>query len=525
MESKIDTQPAVRHEENAGLEKHQLAHGIVDAAHLFQGMHVDPERKDNSGKVTGRLLLPRPTDNPKDPLTWSLWRKHLCLVTICYFVFMSNYITASISPILLPILLDFKITLTKASYLITFNILFLGIGNIFWIPLSLKIGKRPVLILSSAVFFASSIWSARAQSWGSLFAARIIQGFGASSSEALGPAIVADLYFLHERGAKVGFYTFMIASGSALGGVFSGLVANANPDWRWVFWMNVILTGVCFLATVLFQAETNFERPPEYETGEGLEASQLPDIRARSNASWAKSLSVTSWYDRQTSIWRLWWRPFLTLQYPAVVWGSVTYGVTLGWVVFQQTANASAFPQLYGFSKLALGNVNIANLIGSIVGCLVGGPLSDYLVGIISKRRGGYFKPEFRLWCLIPSFLFGPIGLMLWGGGLGDHLPAMVAIAGSGITYGVLCAVPTVAMTYVVDSYRPLAGETMTILTAFKNTFAFGLSFAVVPWLEKDGFVKVSGWMVLIEGLIFLTAIPMYIYGERVQRWTSKFEV
>lgn len=44
MESKIDTQPAVRHEENAGLEKHQLAHGIVDAAHLFQGMHIDPER-------------------------------------------------------------------------------------------------------------------------------------------------------------------------------------------------------------------------------------------------------------------------------------------------------------------------------------------------------------------------------------------------------------------------------------------------------------------------------------------------
>jgi len=68
----------------------------------------------------------------------------------------------------------------------------------------------------------------------------------------------------------------------------------------------------------------------------------------------------------------------------------------------------------------------------------------------------------------------------------------MVAIAGSGITYGVLCAVPAVGMTYVVDSYRPLAGETMTILTAFKNTFAFGLSFGVNPWLKRDGFVKVS---------------------------------
>lgn len=181
--------------------------------------------------------------------------------------------------------------------------------------------------------------------------------------------------------------------------------------------------------------------------------------------------------------------------------------MTLGWFVLISTANASAFPQLYGFGELAVGNLNISvslpllgpypanpvkSLIGAIIGCLAGGPLTDYIVGIISKRRGGYFKPEFRLWCLIPAFMFGPIGLLLWGGGLENHLNPMVAIVGSGISYGVLCAVPAIGMTYVVDCYRPLAGETMTILTAFKNTFAFGLSFGVTPWLERDGFLKVS---------------------------------
>lgn len=48
------------------------------------------------------------------------------------------------------------------------------------------------------------------------------------------------------------------------------------------------------------------------------------------------------------------------LRYPAVVWGSLMYGVTLGWVVLQQTANASAFPILYGFSSLAVGHINLA---------------------------------------------------------------------------------------------------------------------------------------------------------------------
>lgn len=196
-------------------------------------------------------------------------------------------------------MLDFGIDFTKASYLITFNILFLGIGNLFWVPLSLKVGKRPVLTLCSGIFFVATIWSAVAKSYGSLLGARILQGFGASASEALGPSVVADLYFLHERGLRIGSYTFAIGGGSAIGGIFAGLVAEANPhNWRMVFWMNVALTGACFIFTLLFQAETNFKRPLEYESGEGIDASELPSIRAQARPSWVKSLGFTSWYDR-----------------------------------------------------------------------------------------------------------------------------------------------------------------------------------------------------------------------------------
>lgn len=119
-----------------------------------------------------------------------------------------------------------------------------------------------------------------------------------------------------------------------------------------------------------------------------------------------------------------------------------------------------------------------------------------------------------------------------------------VAIVGTAITYGVLCAVPATGMTYVIDNYRALAGETMTILNAAKNTFAFGLSFGVFPWIEKEGFLRVrtdiplmlvssnmltrlqvSGYNLLISGVIFLTTIPMFIYGERIRRWTARFTV
>jgi len=48
------------------------------------------------------------------------------------------------------------------------------------------------------------------------------------------------------------------------------------------------------------------------------------------------------------------------LLYPAMLWCALGYGITLGWVLLQSTANATYFPPLYNFSALAVGNTNIA---------------------------------------------------------------------------------------------------------------------------------------------------------------------
>ena len=90
----------------------------------------------------------------------------------------------------------------------------------------------------------------------------------------------------------------MIGVGSALGGVFAGLVANTNQDWRWVFWMNSILTGILVLTTVLCQVETTFERPVEFEDNAALVESEIAALTVKESFHWAKALSVTGWYDR-----------------------------------------------------------------------------------------------------------------------------------------------------------------------------------------------------------------------------------
>ncbi|KAK5737160.1 hypothetical protein LTR17_006943 [Elasticomyces elasticus] len=213
-------------------------------------------------------------------------------------VFLSNYITVSISPILGLVATKFQASITEAGWLITVNLLFLGLGNLFWIPLSEKIGKRPVLVITSGLFFVSTVWAAVAKSYGSLLGARIVQGFAASVSEGIGPVIVGDLYFLHERGLWIGLNLLLFTVGTSLGSIFLGLIATADVDPKWIWWHQVILTGSLFLTVLLFHAETNFNRPLENESGEGLPASQLAGIRASVESSWARSLSLTSWYNR-----------------------------------------------------------------------------------------------------------------------------------------------------------------------------------------------------------------------------------
>lgn len=136
---------------------------------------------------------------------------------------------------------------------------------------------------------------------------------------------------------------------------------------------------------------------------------------------------------------------------------------------------------------------------------------------------------------------------MMWGGGLQNHLSPFVAIVGAAVSCATTNAVAATCITYIVDCYRPFSGETITIFTAFKNTVTFGLTFAVFPWLEQSGPVKVSelrvlgslscllfrltmllqmaGYLILIQGVVFVSAIPMYMYGHRLRNWSSKYGI
>jgi MFS family permease len=112
--------------------------------------------------------------------------------------------------------------------------------------------------------FVSCIWAALARSFDSLLAATIVGSFGGASTETLVAATVnvrlvlsrhrlyqghlqgaQDLFFLHERGAKMGSYIVAISWGSTFGPLCGGFMIDrkfasfcsrdgeANPKETW----------------------------------------------------------------------------------------------------------------------------------------------------------------------------------------------------------------------------------------------------------------------------------------------------
>lgn len=118
----------------------------------------------------------------------------------------------------------FSSAVTKVALLFSTASLAAGVSNLLWVPLAIKYGRRVVYTFSFITFGLCCIWSARATSYGSLLASRIIASWFAGSAECVAPMTIADIFFLHERGKMTAYvkthapvYTTAILTESFLG--------------------------------------------------------------------------------------------------------------------------------------------------------------------------------------------------------------------------------------------------------------------------------------------------------------------
>lgn len=122
----------------------------------------------------------------------------------------------------------------------------LAAGPLLLMPLIHVFGCCSIVFWSLIGGTCCSIWSAlmtNPDQYVAFAISRFTAGFFSATPTILGPQMLVEIFFLHERG-KV-FNTFMQCSnlGVIIGPTLGGYMVQHTP-WPWLFWYTVILQGV-----------------------------------------------------------------------------------------------------------------------------------------------------------------------------------------------------------------------------------------------------------------------------------------
>jgi len=187
-------------------------------------------------------------------------RKWLTLSTVSIGTFMAT-LDGSIVNISLPnIQQAFGIDLPTVDWVVIAYLLVVGTVLLPFGRLGEVLTFRRVYIAGFALFTGASVLCGAAPSAGALIGFRILQGVGAGMLQAMGPAIVARTFGVHERGRALGLNAISVSVGLSIGPALGGFLTELG-SWRAIFLINapVGIFAILWAARIL---------PPE-ERGHG----------------------------------------------------------------------------------------------------------------------------------------------------------------------------------------------------------------------------------------------------------------
>jgi len=130
---------------------------------------------------------------------------------------------------------DLQATPAQMQQTLSFYLLTMALMTLFHGTLSDSFGRRPVILVSLAVYIVSAIGCALADSLPQLLFWRAVQGLSAGAGMIVGRAIIRDSFAGHEAQRLMSLVTMIFGIAPAIAPVIGGWLQGAF-GWRAVFW-------------------------------------------------------------------------------------------------------------------------------------------------------------------------------------------------------------------------------------------------------------------------------------------------
>ncbi|TVY17787.1 Citrinin biosynthesis cluster MFS transporter mrr1 [Lachnellula arida] len=442
-------------------------------------------------------------DDPEDPRNWPMWYKGLTISAVSFSSWVVITYSTSYTISMPGMMEEFHQTNeTIATLGMTFYLVGLSLGSLFFAPLSEIYGRRPVYIGSLIFFTLMVLPSTLATSL-----SEVVACSGWCSYALKFPGTVADISTEQYRALAFSIWSIGPTSGPVTGPLISGFVAQ-YLGWRWTNWLVLILGGVAWILCTC------------------IKESYAPALLKKKAAKLRKETGDDRWwcrYDQKLSPSEILKvnlsRPFVISFTEPICWFwngyiAVIYGILYLCFV--------AYPLIYGtfrgwsdsFIGLSFLGIGVGNMLAVITE-----PLARRIINAHKKDPStGRVAPEACVSIICVASFLCPIG-QLWFSWTSLPItihwiwPILAGIPfGAGNCFVFIYASNYLAGSYGVYSASALAGNAML-------RFLVG---GLLPLAGTSMYEAMSPqWAGTLLGLVQVAMIPIpfvfYKWGDRIR--------
>ncbi|KAK9367688.1 major facilitator superfamily domain-containing protein [Lipomyces kononenkoae] len=454
-------------------------------------------------------------EDPENPRNWARSKKWRATIGIAMYSFLGPFSSSIVSPAVPKICVAFGVTnTTVAALMVSVFVLAWAFTPLVVAPLSEMFGRRVVLHVSIFVLLVFNMACGLANDLGEMIAFRFLAGAGGAGPLAIGAGVVADIWNDDERTAAIGLFSIGPTLGPVVSPIIAGWIAM-NLEWRWVFWILIIVNGVVLAFGLVILEETYAPILLKWKAIKLRKETQNPALHTVFEIT-----NFTALEKLEIAVMR----PIMLLFTNPIVFGlGLLMAFTYGFLYLLLVTFPSLWEVDYGFSVGISGLMYLGPGIGFFVGILTVTPVSQWAYHRLVVQNGGVAKPEFRLPAIAIGAVCMPVGLIWYGWSAEKQLFWIMPLIGAALFGIALISVFQCIQSYLIDMNPAYAASSTAAATTFRSLFGFGMPLFASQMYGKLG----RGWgntMLAFVALVIGTVFPVVVYfrGEKIRKWNDK---
>lgn len=399
----------------------------------------------------------------------------------------------------------------------------LGVGPLILAPLSETFGRRRIYLSCFTIFTLLQIPAALSWNLPFLITIRAFSGFFGSechgsslnlqTHNSIGVAIangggtISDMYEPSQRASILGIYLLGPLLGPTLGPVIGGVILQFL-NWRWIFWVTLILcSGVLIPAFTV------------------IRESYVPVLLKYRKAELERSVGGSYYYegeDERTLILKVidsFRRPMIILFTQPVVFTLALYQALIFGATYSLYTQFEKIygPDGYGFSSLQLGLTYLGPGLGFITAVIVVVPQIGNLYNRLTKRHNGIAKPEYRLPLANIGAVLIPISIFSFAWLVEYHAPWFTTLLATFVFGFSQVVVFNSFQNYYIDTFEKYAASAIAAGALFRSLVGGVVPLFTPMLLDRYGYGWGFSTFAIASMVLSASPIVFYYYGERIR--------